>query len=91
MSLFLRTILILFTFLHLFSFPGLARKTSHTLPTYYITLTWSFSVFLFLGTILILLTPLHLPSFPGLARKPSYNLSNNYITLTWSSFMSLLL
>jgi hypothetical protein len=40
MSLFLRTILILLTPLHLLSFPGLARKTSHALPTYFITLTW---------------------------------------------------
>jgi hypothetical protein len=39
MSLFLGTILILLTPLHLLSFLSLARKTSYYLPNYYITLT----------------------------------------------------
>jgi hypothetical protein len=82
MFLFLRTILILLTPLHLLSFPGLARKTFHYLPYYYITLTLSLFMSLFLGTILILLTPLHLLSFPGPAGKTSHYLPNYYIILT---------
>jgi hypothetical protein len=82
MSLFLRTILILPIPLYLLSFPGLARKTSHHLPNYYITLTLSLFMSLFLGTILILFTPLHLLSFPNLAKKTFHYLPNYYITLT---------
>jgi hypothetical protein len=82
MFLFLGIILILFTLLYLFSFPGLAKKTFYTLPTYSITLTWSLFCVFILGKILILLILLYLFSFFSLAKKTSYNLFNYYITLT---------